>query len=301
MKTLVILLLMTMIIMGTVACATVMHSQSPFPLPTETSKMEPTFEILTVPDSELPFKANMNTSTEIFLPGEEVRYGISITDLSSGTISIDPFPPAGQVKLVGQDKAIYSWPAGDRTKDINPGPFYHNMGSWDQKDSNGNQVSPGWYVLSYQYIITDQNTSKRYSKNLISRFRIVSSDSAMTKTLEVNQSVTTNDIKVTLERVEMNAVGGIVSIFTIPPGYSLPKDRPPEQLSESLGTKSKIEYRIDGGVSTQPKNIEDEFNESGIITKWQIDPIPVNAKELTLSISRLGEWNGPWEFKIKLN
>jgi hypothetical protein len=32
-----------------------------------------------------------------------------------------------------------------------------------------------------------------------------------------------------------------------------------------------------------------------------LDPVPIDAKELTLKITKLGDWEGPWEFKVPLD
>lgn len=229
-------------------------------------------------------------------------YGIGITNLSSGTITIDPFPPASQIKPVGQDEVVYLSVAGTRTRDIGPDyPFswYHTKGFWDQKDNKGEQVAPGWYELSYEYVIIEQNTSKRYTANLTARFQIVHPDSAMNKDLDVNQSVTAEGITVTLERLELNAVNVTVYTFTTPPGYSLPEEHPPYQY-ESFLINSEAEYSVDGGITRQPVDIGGQFTESGARLIWDIDPIPVNAKELTFTITQLGDWEGRWEFKIPL-
>ena len=156
----------------------------------------PKSEALPAPESELPFEASISAK-ERNLPGEDVLYGIGITNLSSGIITIDPFPPAMWIKPVGQDEAVYSRVAGNRTLDIGtdyPDSWYHTKGFWNQKDNNGEQVPPGWYEIGYEYVIIEQNTGKRYTANPTARFQIVHPDSAMNKDLEVNQSVTVEGI-----------------------------------------------------------------------------------------------------------
>jgi len=227
-------------------------------------------------------------------------FGIGIINLSSGTITIDPFPPAMWIKPVGQDEAVYSSPAGTRTRDISPEhPFIPTKDTWDQKDDNGEQVAPGWYEISYEYIIVEQNTGKRYTANPTARFQIVHPDSAMNKDLEVDQSVTAEGIMVTLERIELNAVAATVYIFTTPPGYSLPQAGQLEEHS-SFVMHSAAEYSVDGGITKQPVDIGAQFNESGARLIWDLDPIPVDAKELAFTITQLGDWEGHWQFKIPL-
>ena len=271
----------------------------PATAPIPTPEPEPTSEPVPAPEPELPFEINVSTAPT-HLPGEWIMFGIGIANLSSGTITIDPFPPASQIKPVGQDKAVYSYPAGTRTYDISPDhPFIPTKDNWDQKDNNGEQVAPGWYELSYEYVIIEQKTSKRYTANLTARFQIVHPDSAMNKDLDVNQSVTAEGITVTLERIELNAVKVTVYIFTTPPGYSMPEEHPPYEF-ESLMIDSVAEYSVDGGVTKQPVDIGAQFNESGARLTWDIEPIPIEAKELTFTVTQLGDWEGRWEFKVSL-
>ena len=273
----------------------------PATAPIPTTEPEPMPEPVPAPESQLPFEAGISVKDHN-LPGEDVLYGIGITNLSSGTITIDPFPPAMWIKPVGPDEAVYSSAAGNRTRDIGtdyPSSWYHTKGFWDQKDNNGEQVAPGWYEIGYEYVIIEQNTGKRYTANPTAKFQIVHPDSAMNKDLDVNQSVTAEGITVTLERIELNAVNVAVYIFTTPPGYSMPEEHPPEQ-AESLGINSRAEYSVDGGITKKPVDIGGQFNKSGARLIWDLDPIPVDAKELTFRITKLGDWEGPWEFKISL-
>jgi flagellar hook assembly protein FlgD len=259
------------------------------------------FEIPLV--SGLPFEAKLNTAEDHYLPGEDILYGISIRNLSSDKISIDPFPPAMWIKPADQDEIVYSDEAGNRTQDIGtdyPDSWYHTIGVWDQKNNNGEQVPPGWYEIGYEYVIIEKNTAERYTANPTARFQIMQPDSAMNKNLEVNQSVTAEGVTVTLEHVELNAVKGTVYVFTKPPGYFMPEGHPPEQ-AESLMRNSRAEYGVDSGILKQPIDLRMQANESGVRLIWDLEPIPVDAKELAFVVSRLGDWIGPWEFKVKLN
>ncbi len=255
-------------------------------------------------ESELPFEAKMNTSPVRFLPEEDVRYGISIRNLSSNKLTIDPFSPAMSIKLVGQNEAVYSRTAGNRTLDIGTdqtNSWYHTKGVWDQKDNLGKQVAPGWYEISYEYMIIEQNTGKRFTANPTARFEIVNPDSAMNKNLDVNQSVTAENITVTLKSIEMNAVETKLYIFTTPQGYSLTKDHPPHQM-ESLMTNSMAEYSVDGGVVKQVKSGGGKADAEGITLTWNnLDPVSLDAQEITFTITQLGDLTGRWEFKVKLN
>ena len=302
MKKLAILPVLVMVLLTSSCQFITGEALEPATAPIPTTEPEPMPEPVPAPESELPFEAGIGFDKDRFLPGEEVMFGIGIMNLSSGMITIDPFPPAMQIKPVGQDEAVYSSAAGNRTLDIEPDypdSWYRSKGFWDQKDNNGEQVPPDWYEISYEYVIIEQETGKRYTANPTARFQIVRPDSAMNKDLEVNQSVTAEGISVTLERIELNAVEATVYIFTTPPGYSLPQAGQLEEHS-SFVMHSAAEYSVDGGITKQPVDIGAQFNESGARLIWDLDPIPIDAKELTFTITQLGEWKGPWKFEIQL-
>lgn len=261
-------------------------------------------------ESGLPFEAGIGIANnqESFLPGDEVMYGIGIRNLSPGIITIDPYGPAMQIRSVDRNKTMYSSPAGNRTQDIvteYPMSWYRTKGVWDQKDNNGQQVPPGWYEIGYEYVIIEQSTGKSFKTDLKTRFQIVPPDSAMNKDLEINQSVTAEGIKVTLESLELNAVKGTVSVFTVPPGYTPPQERPMEEsvskMFESLLTKSVAEYSVDGSITKHPVDIRMKSNESGVWLIWDIGPIPVDAQGFIFTVRQLGDWAALWEFKVKLN
>lgn len=267
----------------------IQHPKGPTPTP------------VPAPESELPFRITISPAEASYLPGEQIMFGIGITNLSSGTITIDPFPPASQIKPLGQDEAVYSYAAGTRTDDISADhPFIPTKDHWDQKDNNGEKVAPGWYEISYEYVIIEQNTSRKYTVHPAARFQIVHPDSAMNKDLDVNQSVTEEGITVTLERIELNAVNGTVYIFTTPPGYIVPQAGSLEEASSFI-IHSVAEYSVDGGIIKQARP-RAKFTKSGITLIWDdLDPVPNDAKELTFVITEFGGQEGPWEFKIPLD
>jgi hypothetical protein len=254
-------------------------------------------------ESQLSFEASIGLESDRFLPGEEIRYGIGIINSSSGIITIDPFPPAMWVKPVDRDEPVYSLAAGNRTHDIlpeYPESWYHPKGSWGQKDYSGQQVSPGWYEIGYEYVIIERKTGEKYTANLTAKFQIVRPDSAMFEEIKVNRSVTAEGITITLERIELNPVEVKVYTFTAPPGYSLHGEYPPEEL-DSLTVNSRAEYSVDGGIARQIKAGPGKADDAGITLTWdEIEPVPVGAKEFTFTITRLGDWEGPWEFRIPL-
>ncbi len=104
----------------------------------------------------------------------------------------------------------------------------------------------------------------------------------------------------TLERIEMDAVEVTVYTFTTPQGYELSGGRPPYEY-QSIGMHSTAAYSVDRGPVTRLEGSGLKFTADGITLGWDgIEPIPVEAKEFDFAITRLGDVEGRWEFKVLL-
>ena len=63
----------------------------------------------------------------------------------------------------------------------------------------------------------------------------------------------------------------------------------------------EAEYSLDGGPMKKAGRSGIGFLENGMRHIWDnLDPIPSDAKELTFTITRFSEWEGPWEFTASL-
>ena len=61
------------------------------------------------------------------------------------------------------------------------------------------------------------------------------------------------------------------------------------------------EYSFDGAPMKEAGSSGIRFLDNGMKHSWDmLDPVPKDAKELTFVITKLGEWEGPWEFSIPL-
>jgi len=119
------------------------------------------------------------------------------------------------------------------------------------------------------------------------------------KTIQVNESQTVNGITITLERVELAPFAAMFWAFNIPPDYHLPQDR--ESPPPHLVLPAEAEYSLDGGPAIKAGPSRFRFYEEGMRHSWKyLDPIPKGTKELTFTITRLGDWEGPWEFHIPI-
>jgi len=246
-----------------------------------------------------PFQESIAPEEANYLPGELVEVKFSLTNVSSEPITLAPYPSAIQVTpRLDYDRVLFSVAAGTQTLEISPGNTVTQEFTWDQKDTTGKQVPPGWYSVSFREITVRQGNS-RISFNPTSRVLIKYPQGAMEKTLEINQPQTVNGITVTLERIELTPTGMTAYAFNTPPGYSLPSGQP--LPAPSMMLHAEAEYSVDVGAFRMAGSSGIRPIESGIQHIWKnLDPVPSDAKELTFVITRLGDWEGRWEFNTPL-
>ena len=104
--------------------------------------------------------------------------------------------------------------------------------------------------------------------------------------------------------MELTATGARFYAFATPPGYSPPErpgpDIPPLPHPPPEMVRVHAEYTVDG-VSRDAGYSGIGSENDGIRLIWDnLDPIPSDAKELTFIITRFGDVEGPWEFKVPL-
>jgi len=243
--------------------------------------------------------------TAVFPFGETVEIGLVFKNTSSESISVTPFPPA--IHIVGSRtvRPVRSFTEGDESRKLSPLETISHTLVWDQRDSSGEQVAPGWYTVHVGEVTISKDTElteTRVSFPSITKLLIQFPQGAMEKVIELNQTQTAGGLSITLERVELHDRGVIFSAFTTPPNYSPPqssKTHPLKGLVPALA-----EYTVDG-VTIQAKYSELLALEDGIRMIWgqgesYLDPVPSEATELVIRIISFGEWQGPWEFVISL-
>ncbi|MDD4860283.1 MAG: zf-HC2 domain-containing protein [Dehalococcoidales bacterium] len=244
----------------------------------------------------LQWEITATADKTIYLPGELVTINFSLMNKSNETLAVAPFPP--QVRIIkpgpGAQEVFRSFPAGSGEKALNSGETGRYIVTWDQKDNGGQQVLPGWYYAEVQVIAGGSSITSTPVRVLIQY-----PQGAMQKTITPNQSRTVNGITITLQSVELTATGMKVVAFSTPPDYNLPQGTmlPPPPLM----IHAEAEYSIDGGAVKPAAFSGIRFEANGMLHIWDsLDPLPADAGELTFRITRFGDWQGPWEFKVQL-
>jgi len=237
--------------------------------------------------------------------GEQIEIDLSFTNKASGPRMISW--STSEVRIIRLPDvqppsiAVRSFPAETQQRLLQPDETATYEFVWDQCDANGQQLEPGWYgvEVALQY----RNPSELNGGSIRGvpvRILVEPPGGVLEKAIDINQSLTVNDITFTLERIELTATGMKVYAFNTPPEYSLPAGQPGP--APSLWLHAEAEYSFDGGPFKQAFPSGINFLESGVQHTWgeYLDPAPKTAKALTFRITKLGDWAGPWEFEIPL-
>jgi len=241
-----------------------------------------------------------DTERSYYLPGEEIIIEFTFTNDDSQPLIISPFPPEVNIylpTLPEPDSKIRSFAAGAQELELEPGETRTYSLLWDQ------QVIPGWYSVEVERNIraAAQETEAATTVGHVTKILIRYPQGAMERTIEVNQSQTLNDLTVTLEQVELSADGARFLALVTSPDYSVPQGAalaPPEWRGPVYA-----QYAVDG-LTKRARVANMGYFEEGIRLRWGydigLDPVPVDARELTFTITSFGDREGPWQFEIPL-
>ena len=279
---------------------------SPAPAPTPTPTPMPTPTPAPVPTPLPTLQVSAIPTQDSYLPGEEVDIEFSFTNTDSEPITVTPFPPEIQIMLPRPYEAVRSFTSGEQELMLKPGERMTYNLTWDQRDENEKQVTPGWYYVDVKDITATRDTwTTQWSFGTVAKLLIRFPQGAMERSFNINQSQAVNGLTITLKRVELTATGARFYAFTIPPGYSppeqpepvippMPHPPPPEMVPVHA------EYTIDG-VTKDAGYSGIGSEDDGIRLIWDdLDPVPADAEGLTFTITHFGDIEGRWEFKIPL-
>jgi len=295
------------------------HEPEPLPSPTPTSSPSPTMEPTTAPQptavpeptaapepmpepepttapspTQLParyIEMAGEFDKETYLPGEPVTVEVSFTNITTKPFTITPFPPEIEVRSAGvhHDDVVYRFPAGDTLVKLQPGETATYPLTWDQRDGQGYQVPYGQYL----FLVPSGGTLE--DGRLLESIYILPAEGVIEKTFEVNESRTTGGVTITLKRTELTRSGPHFIAFNT--DYRAPEPPP------SMETVT-AEYSIDGGPVRETGSVIAVSGGSevdGYDYVWFMSiPVPSGTKELTFTITRFGDNDGPWEFTVPL-
>ena len=279
-------------------------------LAVETVELMESGKVIAEGPVERLLRLDATADKDAYQPGEDITIDFSIENVSGETIQIAPFPPEVRIRRQIADREIRSFPAGTATRSLEPGEVAGVAVTWDQRDNRGQQVTDGYYDLHIGPINMGERTETHDMLENV-RLLVVPAEGVLEKTVEVNESQTVNGVAITLERLELTATGAVFYAFHVPPDYKqfeqpvAPGTEQPQGLEPPPPWMMKLhayaEYRLDGGPAKVAGWSGLGFREDGLRLSWiMLDPVPRDAQELTLIITKLGDREGPWEFEVSL-
>jgi len=243
--------------------------------------------------------ANMDKDKDAYLPGDDVVIELSFKNVRAEPFQVEPFPPQIEIMRPSPyDEPVRSFPAGARSKSLAPGEVIGYTITWDQRDDQGQQVAYGRYYLKLGKVRHDGGSMSLNFGRYVSLL-ILPTEGVIERTIEVNESLTVNNITFTMERVELTATEARFHASNTPPPDYRPKG--PESLPPPQSYNTSAEYSLDGGPVKKAGTSGVHYLLNGMKHTWDmLDPVPKGTKEITFVITELGDWEGPWEFHVSL-
>ena len=175
--------------------------------------------------------------------------------------------------------------------------------TWPQRDDQLQPVPPGYYYVELGDIYYGRGSSLSFR-----RFELLIEypQGAMEKDIDVEQSrtitglpfvwrngETTIDLTIILRRVDLSAEGTEIGVWVT-------SAQNPLSSFQTWPREVKAQYSVDG-VIKETSNLGTNPGKNGMSLRWNVDPVPSDAKEFILTILNVGDWEGPWEFRVALN
>jgi len=255
---------------------------APMPAPTPMPMRPPPLEVTAIAERES------------YLPGEAIAIEFTFENTTDEPYEIAPYPP--QIEILGkgpQDETVRSFPAGNLFKRLESGEIVRYELTWDQLDDRGRQVDYGYYQLLLPEFPPRLNG-----------FYILPPEGVFDERIKIGESQTASGVTCTWEQVMLRPGGLSFYAVIVPPGYDYealtrydPSSPPP-----SPPPLPEAEYRIDDAppVDTPSPSIIEPLEE-GIRYVW-LTPVPVSnsSRQLSFTITRFGDIEGPWQFQLPL-
>ena len=270
-----------------------------------------------------PLEVSLVPEEAVYWPAEVVEVELSLTNVSSDSITVKPYPPEMQVRpLWNRDEVVISQPGGAQALELEPDSTATLESTWDQKDDYGEQVPSRWYQVSFG-ITAIETGGRTWELQRRHRVLIQYPQGAMQRVIERDESRTVDEVTITLTRVEMSQTRVEFHIFVVPPEYYPPEPpqlsegaplcRPPHPPVAPRAPSIEAQYVVDG-VTKKAGTPRIRQEDDGMSVTFgyfaPLDPVPGDAQQLTLRITEIDwhdaawqidhHWEGPWEFEISL-
>ena len=250
----------------------------------------------------MPLRVTAETDQESYLPGEEITIELSFTNTSSEATTISPILPEMEIISSARQEVVRSFAQSDGQEKLDAGGTLTKTLVWNQKDNAGEQVPPGHYQLHIGEIHIEGAEPGATGTSPGSILEIVIRSlqgTALERTVEVNETVSSNGVRITLMRVEFSATG--TKVYALASLDDSSSQMPALPTNPLMVAEAFAQYKMDDGETKQAVGTGKEPKEGGVELVWDnLDPFPSDSQVLTLTIVNLDEQLGPWEFEIPL-
>jgi hypothetical protein len=253
------------------------------------------------PGGNVYLRSSASTDKDAYLPGELINIQVKLTNITQQPVVLKEFPPSLSLMQSDSRKPVYTFNSGPVSRTLSPGETAAYNMAWNQIDDKGRHVSPGGYYLEMEEVYR-QGQSVRMDLASPVYFQILpppsSSGGTGGSTRGLHMPLTVNGITVTLLQLEFTASGVTVTAFiTPPPDYSLKQNG--AGLSPSIDYRTQARYAVNGSWFEKTEQALVEYFAEGMLQTWFI-PLqsPAEITDLDLVIDNVGNWAGPWEFRI---
>lgn len=162
---------------------------------------------------------------------------------------------------------------------------------WDGRDSQGRLATPGWYGVLVQIAVDGREMGMSAPAVLIQH-----PQGALEAEVAVGQKREAKGVEMTLERVSFTRREVKIEALAMPPGY-----RPNLQFGPTGAPHVAVaEVYLDDGTRIFAGGAGNKEEQTGIRLVWTLDPLPASVKGMRVVVSRLDDWEGPWEWQVSL-
>ena len=247
--------------------------------------------------SNLYLQVEASTNKASYAPGEPVRVEVALKNITGEPLTVEQFPPILSLMQSESRQPVFTFAAGENSRTLAAGEVAEFAVAWDQRDDSGRYAAAGSYYLELEDMYYAGQAVK-FDFMVPVSFSIVTSGDGITgqieETFRPGQSQTVNGITVVLESLELSRQGArITAMVTSRPDFN--RSRPADDYA-AFAT-----YYLDRGWMRNAGMSSVEYASGGMAHVWYItEPVPLEASELLFVIANIGEWEGPWQFRVSL-
>lgn len=252
---------------------------------------------------------SLTPDVSLYPYGEPVILNITFRNEGPGPVTILGVPPRmGINHIEGPDFRTYQRTNSARV--LQAGESNTTVLVWDQKDDRGTQVAPGIYTIGayYLYSVGDNGGVWDVSGGILRtgtvKILIRSPGGSLQKNMSLHQTERDAGIAATLVSLDCDETHGTASFdVEIPEKTYDVTQRPAGLVPCDINLYPSAMYRIDDG--NPMKFLDMDFicdTSPSQVHKVHLisEPLPADAKSMEIMITRFGNQEGSWKYRIDL-